>query len=385
MELLLETAGESHGPKLVAILSGLPAGSPVDAAYVDARLAARQRGYGRSARQRIERDRVVFVAGVRDGVATGNPLALEVANLDTTYAALPPVHAPRPGHADLAGALNRGLLDARDVVERASARETAVRVAAGAVAAAFLEALGVHVLGHVRAVGGCDVGGDVSGDVEAERARRDLSDLHALGAEPAQAAARTLVSECAARGDTLGGVVEVVADGVPAGLGGHERPEEKLSARLAGALMGIQAVRAVELGLGARAAALPGSRVHDLILPAEGDGPPRRGSNRAGGIEGGTSTGERLLVACAMKPLATLRVGLSSIDLRTGEATPGRVERSDVTAVPALAIVAEAVVALELARAVRRRFGGAHLEEVRTAIAAHRARYAVVGRRQPLP
>jgi chorismate synthase len=169
--------------------------------------------------------------------------------------------------------------------------------------------------------------------------------------------------------------------GVPVGLGGHERPEEKLSARLAGALMGIQAVRAVELGLGAAAAALPGSRVHDAILPREGEGPPRRGSNRAGGIEGGTSTGERLVLACSMKPLATLRAALPSVDLRTGQAAPARVERSDVTAVPALAIVAEAVVALEIARAVRRRFGGAHLEEVQAALAFHRGR--MTGGRSP--
>ena len=391
MELVLETAGESHGPCLVAILAGLPTGTPVDAAFVDARLAARQRGYGRSGRQRVEQDHARFLAGVRDGFATGNPIAIQVDNRDTTYVGRPPVHTPRPGHADLAGALNRGILDAREVVERASARETAVRVAAGAVAASFLAALGCTVLGHVVAIGGVSVGGvSVGGgdfgagpedDLEAARVRRDASDLHAFGAAAAQDAARARIAEAASHGDTLGGVVEVVATGVPAGLGGHERPEDKMSSRLAAACMGIQAVRGVELGLGFASAALLGSAVQDGILPAVGSGPPRREGNRAGGIEGGTTNGRPVVVRCAMKPLATLRTPLPSVDLRTGAPADARVERSDVTAVPALAIVAEAVVAMELARAIRRRFGGAHLDEVRAALGAHRRRMEAVGRR----
>lgn len=375
MELLLETAGESHGPALTAILWGIPAGSPVDAARVDAALAARRRGYGRSARQRVEKDRVQWTAGVRDGRATGNPIALSVENVDRTYADLPPVHAPRPGHADLAGALNRGISDARDVVERASARETVVRVAAGAIAAQFLEALGIRVLGHVAAIGGVGVRGGPGDDLDAARARRDASDLHALGPDDAQAPARRRIDEAKAKGDTLGGLVEVVAVGAPPGLGGHERPEEKLSARLAGALMAIQAVRGVEIGLGFASASLLGSEVHDAILPPGEDGRPRRASNRVGGIEGGTTNGEAIVLTCAMKPLSTLREPLPSVDLRTGDPAPARVERSDVSAVPALAIVAEAVVALELARAVRRRYGGAHLDEVKAAMAAHRARW----------
>lgn len=387
MEFFLETAGESHGPGLTAILVGIPAGTRLSPAFVDARLAARQRGHGRSARQRTEHDVVRFSAGVRpDGagpglVATGNPIALHVDNRDTTYASLPPVHAPRPGHADLAGALNRGVTDARDVVERASARETAVRVAAGGVAAEFLEALGIRVLGHVRALGGIDVGGEPGDDLAAARARRDASPLHALGAEEAAARAIHAIDAARAGGDTLGGVVEVLADGCPPGLGGHERPEEKLSARLAGALMGVQAVRGVELGDGFASAALEGSRVHDPILPGgSAAATTSRPSNRAGGIEGGMSNGERVVVRCAMKPLATLRAALPSVDLARGEPAPARVERSDVTAVPALAIVAEAVVALELARAIRRRYGGAHLDEVRDAMAAHARRRAAVGR-----
>lgn len=384
MELVLETAGESHGPCLVAILAGIPAGTPVRAAAVDAMLAARRRGYGRSARQAAEADRVRFLAGVRDGVATGNPIAVEVENLDKTYVDRPPVVTPRPGHADLAGALNRGVADAREVVERASARETAARVAAGAVAAGFLEALGVTVLGHVVAIGGValpppsPLSHPDAGSLRDARERRDGSDLHALADPVAQREARRVIGEAAGRGDTLGGVVEVIADGVPVGLGGHERPEEKLSARLGAACLGIQAVRGVELGLGFAGAALPGSAFHDGILPSEGGGPPTRPTNRVGGIEGGTSTGQRIVVRLAMKPLATLKDPLPSVDLRTGAAAAARAERSDVTAVPALAVVAEAVVALELARALRRRFGGAHLDEVRGALAAHRARMAAL-------
>jgi chorismate synthase len=370
MELVLETAGESHGPSLTAILAGIPAGTPVPTAFVDARLAARQRGYGSGARQASEQDAVTFLAGVRDGRATGNPIAISVANRDPAYRDLPPVHAPRPGHADLAGALNRGVSDARDVIERASARETAVRLAAGAVAAAFLEGLGVRVLGHVVALGGADVRGEPGADLDEARARRDRSDLHALADDAAAARARALVDEARGRGDTLGGVVEVVAHGVPVGLGGHERPETKLSATLAAALMGVQAVRGVELGLGFDAARLPGSAVHDPILPpAAGGGRPRRASNHAGGIEGGTSNGEPIVVRAAMKPLASLRRPLASVDLRTGEAVPARIERGDTCAVPRLAIVAEMVVALDLARHVRRRFGGASFEEVRAALA----------------
>ena len=378
MELVIETAGESHGPELTAILAGIPAGSPVSAAYVDARLKARQGGAGASPRQQTERDEVLFTAGVRDGRATGNPIALRILNRDKTYESLPPVHAPRPGHADLAGALNRGLRDARDIVERSSARETAARVAAGAVAAAFLEALGIHVLGHTVSVGGIDVHGEPGPDLEAARAARGASDLHALGPREAQAAALALVAEAKKAGDTLGGVVEVVATGVPAGLGGHERPESKLSTGLAAALMGVQAVKGVEIGAGFGGAAMRGSALHDVILPAAPGGLPRRGGNTAGGIEGGMSNGQPVVVRAAMKPLATVREALSSVDLRTGEPAPARVERSDVTAVPRLAIVAEAVVALELARHVRRRFGGAHLDEVQAAMRFHCERMAAL-------
>ncbi len=383
MELLLETAGESHGGRLIAILAGLPCGSPAAAAYVNERLAARQRGRGSSARQRVESDEVEFLSGVRDGRATGNPIALSVANRDTRYADFPPVRAPRPGHADLAGALNRGLTDVRDVIERASARETAVRVAAGALSAAFLDALGISVLGHVVELGGIGVAGDVGDDLEAARARRDASDLHALGEREAQDRARDAIDAAARDGDTLGGLVEVVTVGAPPGLGGHERPETKLSAGLAASLMGIQAVRGVEIGLGFEAARRRGRFVHDAILPSSEGGPPHRGGNHAGGIEGGMSNGMPVVVRAAMKPLATLREPLPSVDLESGDIAPARVERSDVTAVARLAIVAEAAVALEIARHVRRRFGGAHLDEVRAAIAVHRDRMARIGGAAP--
>ena len=359
---------------LTAVLAGIPAGSPVREAYINARLKARQGGAGASPRQRTERDEVEFTAGVRDGRATGNPIALHVRNRDQTYKDLPPVHAPRPGHADLAGAMNRGLTDARDIVERSSARETAARVAAGAIAADCLESLGIHVLGHVVSVAGMDVHADAGDDLEAARKARDESDLHALGDADAHEAILTRIAEAKKAGDTLGGVVEIVATGVPPGLGGHERPETKLSTGLAAALMGIQAVKGVEIGLGFRSAEIPGSELQDVILPNEDGGLPARGGNNAGGVEGGMSNGQPILARIAMKPLATVRNALPSVDLRTGEASPARVERSDVTAVPRLAIVAEAVMALELLRHIRRRFGGAHIAEVKAAIERHRER-----------
>lgn len=367
---------------LTAVLAGIPAGSPVTETYINARLKARQGGAGASPRQKTEKDAVEFSAGVRDGKATGNPIALHVRNRDQTYKHLPPVNAPRPGHADLAGAMNRGLTDARDIVERSSARETAARVAAGAIAAECLEALGIGVIGHVVSVGGIDVHGPVGDDVESARARRNESDLHALGNPSAQDEALARIAEAKTAGDTLGGVIEVVAHGVPPGLGGHERPETKLSTGLGAAVMGIQAVKGVEIGLGFRGTAMPGSELHDVILPGADGDVPARGSNSAGGIEGGMSNGQPIVVRAAMKALATVRKALPSVDLTTGEAAPARVERSDVTAVPRLAIVAEAVVALELLRHVRRRFGGAHLEEVKAAMAIHRERVQdILGKR----
>jgi chorismate synthase len=336
MTLDLATAGESHGPALVAIVSGLPAGLVLDRAAIDADLRRRQQGYGRSPRQQIETDEVEVLAGLRHGRTLGTPLALVVRNRDHknwTWGMSPwapegepegkgtkPVTLPRPGHADLAGVQKHGLADVRDALERASARHTAVLVAAGAVAKALLHEIGIEVAGEA---------------------------LREAGADPAA------VDEARKDRDTLGGRVEVRASGVPPGLGSYARKEDRLDARLAAAVMGVQAVKGVEIGDGFALAGLRGSEAHDEI-----DTDKRRTSNRAGGIEAGVSNGEEVVVRAAMKPLPTLMKPLASVDLETGEAANALVERSDVSAVEALAVVAEAAVAWELARAAREKFGG---------------------------
>jgi chorismate synthase len=341
--LSLTTAGESHGPALVGILTGLPAGLVLDRAAIDADLARRQQGYGRSPRQQIEQDRVEVLAGLRHGRTLGTPLALVVRNrdhanwewgmspwppdADPSGKGVKPVTMPRPGHADLAGALKYAHDDVRDTLERASARQTAITVAAGSVAKALLRELGIEVAGSVVELG----------DVDAARAERD----------------------------TVGGVVEVRASGVPPGLGSYATKDDRLDARLAAAVMGIQAVKGVEIGEGFALAGLRGSEAHDEILPGL-----RRETNRAGGIEGGVSNGEEIVVRAAMKPLPTLMRPLRSVDLATGEPGEALVERSDTAAVEALSVVAEAAVAFELARAAREKFGGDALTDF---VAAHRA------------
>src|SRR5690242_2427208 len=338
MSLQLTTAGESHGPALVAIVTGLPAGLVLDRSAIDSDLARRQEGYGRSPRQKLEQDRVEVLAGLRHGRTLGTPLALVVRNRDHAnweWGMSPwppegeaggkgakPVTLPRPGHADLAGTMKFGLADARDALERASARQTAVAVAAGAVAKALLREIGVSVEGRV-----------VSDDLEQR------------------------IDEARAERDTVGGVVEVVAQGAPPGLGSYATKEERLDARLAAALMGIQAVKGVEVGAGFELAERRGSAAHDEIL-ADDQGALHRETNFAGGIEGGVSNGEDVVVRAAMKPLPTLMRPLRSVDLETGEACEALVERSDVAAVEALAVVAEAAVAFELASAAREKFGG---------------------------
>src|SRR5207248_3311002 len=330
--LELATAGESHGPALVAILSGLPAGLVLDQEAIDEDLRRRQQGYGRSPRQQIETDEVEVLAGLRHGRTLGTPLALVVRNRDHKnwtwgMSPWPPqgepsgkgtkaVTLPRPGHADLAGTLKYGLADVRDALERASARHTAVVVAAGSVAKALLAEIGVRVGGRVLTE-------DIESRVDAARADRD----------------------------TVGGVVEVRAQGVPPGLGSYATKEDRLDARLAFALMGIQAVKGVEIGDGFALAGLRGSQAHDEIKTDR-----RRDTNRAGGIEAGGSNGEEIVVRAAMKPLPTLMKPLASVDLQTGEPATALVERSDVAAVEALAVVAEAAVAWELAVAARDKF-----------------------------
>ena len=347
MTLDLATAGESHGPALVAIISGLPAGLVLDKDAIDSDLRRRQQGYGRSPRQQIEQDAVEVLAGLRHGRTLGTPLALVVRNRDHRnwewgMSPWPPegepsgkgtkaVTLPRPGHADLAGALKYGLADVRDALERASARQTAVLVAAGAVAKALLGEIKVFVRGFVQD--------------EGELQRR--------------------IDEARAERDTVGGAVEVRAQGVPPGLGSYARREDRLDARLAAAVMGIQAVKGVEIGDGFALAKLRGSQAHDEIVPGY-----VRETNRAGGIEAGVSNGEEIVVRAAMKPLPTLMKPLQSVDLETGEPVEALVERSDVAAVEALAVVAEAAVAFELARAAREKFGGDSLSDF---VGAHRA------------
>ncbi len=339
----LTTGGESHGPALAGILTGLPAGLLLDREAIDADLARRQQGYGRSPRQQIEQDRIEVRGGLRHGRTLGTPLILVVQNRDHTnwqWGMSPwppegepegkgtkPVTLPRPGHADFAGVLKYGHDDIRNTLERASARQTAITVAAGAVAKALLAEVGVEVAGSVLEMG----------DVDEAKADRD----------------------------TVGGVVEVRATGVPPGLGSYATKAERLDARLAAALMGIQAVKGVEIGEGFALAGMRGSQAHDEILPGF-----RRETNRAGGIEGGVSNGEEIVVRAAMKPLPTLMRPLRSVDLVTGEPGEALVERSDTGAVEALSVVAEASVALELACAAREKFGGDAIEDF---VAAHRA------------
>ena len=353
MSLELVTAGESHGPALVAILTGLPAGLRLDRDAIDEDLRRRREGYGRSPRQKLEQDEVDVLAGLRHGVTLGSPLALLIRNRDheswewgmspwepegePSGKGSAPVTLPRPGHADLAGTLKFGHDDVRNVLERASARHTAIQVAAGAVAKRLLAEIGISVAGAVLEIGG----------------------------ETSENGWKRATDNARADRDTLGGVVEVRADGAPPGLGSYADKRDRLDARLAAALMGIQAVKGVEIGEGFALAGERGSKAHDEIEPGLG-----RSTNRAGGIEGGVTNGEPVVVRAAMKPLPTLMRPLRSVDLETGEPGEALVERSDVQAVEALAVVAEAAVAWELARAAKEKFGGDALVDF---IAAHRA------------
>ncbi|MER5622099.1 chorismate synthase [Streptosporangium sp. NPDC002544] len=373
------TAGESHGPELVAILEGLPAGVEVTTAQLDEALRRRRLGYGRGARMKFEQDVVTIVGGVRHGRTLGSPVAIRVGNTEwpkweTVMAADPvdpavlegqarnaPRSRPRPGHADLAGMQKYGFDDARPVLDRASARETAARVALGQVARSFLkQALGVDIVSHVVSIGGAaTTPGVIPGP----------GDLAAIDADPVRCAdpegSAAMVAEIDKAhkdGDTLGGVVEVVAYGLPPGLGSYTHWDRRLDARLAAGLMGIQAIKGVAVGDGFETARRPGSLAHDEIEnTADGI---RRITNRAGGVEGGMTNGEPLRVSAAMKPISTVPRALATVDVLTGEAAKAHHERSDVCAVPAAAIVAEAMVALILADAAIEKFGGDSVEEV---------------------
>lgn len=365
--LSFRSAGESHGAAVTAILEGLPRGLPLDLPAVDAELARRQGGAGRGGRQRIEADRVEVLGGLRHGRTIGSPLALLVRNRDASIERMPELTRPRPGHADLAGCYRYGDLDIRGTLERASARETVARVAAGAVCAQLLAALGTSVLGFVRrvetaALGDAIPAADAAARLADLRAVRDASRLYTLDPD-VDAAMLACVAAAAADGDTVGGIVEVQAFGVLPGAGSHLQWGERLDARLAAALMSIPAIKGVEIGLGFGVAERRGSAVHDEVLPAGAAG-LRRGSNRAGGLEGGTTNGQPVVVRAAMKPISTLKRPLASVDLATGAAEPASYERSDVCAVSACSVIAEAMVALVLADAVLARCGGEALAEV---------------------
>jgi len=353
------TAGESHGAGLYAILSGVPAGLRIDRGFVDAKLLRRQRGYGRSERQKMERDQAVFVTGVRRGKTTGNPITIRVRNKARTLSKLPAVHRPRPGHADLAGVLKFGHdADARDVLERSSARETAVRTAVGGVCALLLREFGMTVFGHVARLGPVQFRrGDRDESV------RDASAFHSL--DPARDKdARKAVDAARKAGDTLGGIIEVVAAGVPPGLGSNVQASRRIDGRIAAALLAVPAMKAVEIGIGFDAARKPGSKVHDRIRENR-DGTLTRPTNRAGGVEGGMTNGQPVVVRVGMKPLSTLRKSLESVDLKRGGRKDAHFERSDVTAVPAAAVVCEAAVAIVLAEALCEKFGGDSIAELR--------------------
>ena len=372
MTVRFTTAGESHGRGRVGVLEGMPAGLPLSAATVNAELKRRMAGYGRGARMKIEADEIEWLAGVRAGETIGSPIAMLVWNRDWTHwqdvmapeAQTPGeerrrrVTRPRPGHADLTGALKFDRADARDILERASARETAARVACGAVCRALLAHLGVEIGSHVVELGGVVATPRTPLPVPLNSAA-DQSPVRCIDPD-AEREMIARIDAAKAAGDTLGGVVEVVALGLPVGLGSHASWDTKLDGRLAQAIMSIPAVKAVGLGLGFEAARRKGSEVHDEILPGF-----VRATNRAGGTEGGMSTGEPLVVRAAMKPISTLMSPLATVDLASGAVAQAQSERSDVTAVPAMGVIAEAMTALVLAQAVIEKFGGDSLGELK--------------------
>ena len=382
MALRFTTAGESHGPGLVAVLEGLPAGLELAPEDIDRDLARRQLGHGRGGRMKIETDRATVLSGVRHGRTLGSPIALEIQNRDyanweermnpwPVAAPVDEVHLPRPGHADLAGVQKYGFTDVRNVLERASARETAARVACGALAKAFLRALGVEVHSHVLSIGAVEAptpGGLVPDDFDAV----DSSPVRCLDPSASQAMVAEINQKRKAN-ESLGGVYEVRAFGLVPGLGSHISWEERLDGRLAQAVMSIQAMKGVGIGDGFDLAPLPGSRAHDEIFWSKDRGFYRE-TNRAGGLEGGMSTGDPLIVRGAMKPLPTLTKPLRSVDLATKEPAQALRERTDSCTVPAAGVVAESMVALVLASAYREKLGGDHLGDALAALRAYEER-----------
>jgi len=405
MPFRFTTAGESHGKALLAIVEGLPAGLPLAAEQVNRQLQRRMQGYGRGARMQIEQDRIEWLAGVRAGQTLGSPVAMLIENRD--WANWEDVMAaegagevrrrrvtrPRPGHADLVGVLKYDRLDARDILERASARETAARVAVGALARRLLEEFGVEIGSHVVSLGGVTARRPEPLPTPLNEAA-DRSPVRVLDAG-AEAEIVRRIDEAKAAGDTLGGELEVVARGLVLGLGSHVSWDRKLDGRLAALLMSVPAIKGVEIGLGFEAARRPGSRVHDPIAAGESGLAPdprggfRRLSNNAGGLEGGMTTGEPLVVRMAMKPISTLMSPLGTVDLAKGTPANAQSERSDVTAVPAAGVIGEAMVAIALADAMLEKFGGDSLSEMRRNhdgyLAALGGRWEALGRGEPEP
>ena len=374
------TAGESHGPCLTGIVEGLPAGLPLTEEYINTQLGRRQSGYGRGGRMQIERDTVKFSSGVRGGLTMGGPVCLTVENRDWANWSeimssgpearqdLRVVTKPRPGHVDLAGALKYAQRDIRNVLERASARETAARVAACSTGRALIEEFGIRVTGHILRIGSITASADGLGpeEIAGLSSRSELMCI-APAAEEKMKEEIDLAREA---GDSLGGIFEIIVTGLPVGLGSYVQYDRKLDGRLAQALMSIQAIKGVEIGLGFKSGEIPGSQVHDELFYDETRGFYRE-TNRGGGLEGGITNGEALVLRAVMKPIPTLYKPLRSVDLLTKEPFEASVERSDVCAVPAAAVVGEAVVSFEIARAVKEKFGGDSLREMRHNFASY--------------
>jgi chorismate synthase len=386
--LSYRTAGESHGKALIALVEGMPAGVPVDKDFIDSELRRRQGGYGRGGRQKIETDHVEFLTGVRMGRTIGSPVTMLIPNKDNRLddpAATPPLHRPRPGHADLAGSIKWLTTDCRETLERASARETAARVAAGALARCFLKQFGIEVFGFVRQVGEARADVTVTPDNWQDLLKaRDGSEVYCPDPS-ADARMRAFINDQKMAKDTAGGIVEAHVFGCPIGLGSCMTWDGRLDSRIAAAVVGIQAFKGVEIGMGFEVATLPGSKVHDEIGfdPSKKEQPSlgfTRGSNNAGGIEGGMTNGMPVVVRGAMKPISTLRKPLRSVDLNTKQSSEAGWERSDISAISAASVVMENVIAFEIARALLEKFGGDSMPEIR----ANYETYLATARKLPL-
>lgn len=354
------TAGESHGKALLAILEGMPAGIRVSADFINSELKKRQSGYGRGDRMKIESDTAEILSGLRNGETIGSPISLLIKNTDSRIDELPKIHSPRPGHADLAGAMKYGRRDMRDILERSSARETAVRVAVGAVCKVLLAEFGIDIFSHVIHIGGIDA--HTSSLSLADIKKKASGSILRCADKAAEKLMCEEIDKSSNEGDTLGGIFEIIITGQPAGIGSHVQWDRKLDARLAMAIMSIQAVKGVEIGSGFSLARRMGSKSHDEIIYR--DGRFGRATNNAGGIEGGITNGEPVIVRAAMKPISTLKKPLKSVDIITKEVSAAVVERSDICAVPSASVVADGVCAFEVSALFLEKFGSDSLAEI---------------------